>query len=80
MPHFLYKLLSYIDPKAKFEAQESLEVIRSLGDIVFDIKQHTDETGTYYVARAKQGNKSIITSGKDIAELDANIKDRKSVV
>ena len=68
-------LFKFFSKKGK-EALEECLVFLSKNKIDFEITQHNDKTGKYFLAKSRNLNKGqIITSGKNLVELDKNIKD-----
>ncbi|MFH1900334.1 MAG: hypothetical protein ABIJ83_03640 [Patescibacteria group bacterium] len=76
MENLFYKFISYLpSSKGKKNLNHLLGVLRNNG-IEIELKKYNDESGEYYTANSVNlSNKEIITSGKDLIELDHNIKD-----
>ncbi len=77
MKNIYYKILSYLPNKKGQEAFIDLQkFLAQVGGINFNIRQAKDESGEYFIAESTNAdNKHIITTGKDLADLDHNIKD-----
>jgi len=76
MQQIIKKILSKFPTKqGEKQLQDCLAFLATNG-IEFKISQYNDETGKYFLAKSinvDQGK--IITSGKNLVELDKNIKD-----
>lgn len=70
-------ILSYFPSRKGKDARKELQYILDVkGGIDFEIRQVIDETGRYLVAESVNlPTKHIITSGKDLVELEGNLKD-----
>ena len=70
-------ICSYFPSRKGAEALNDLNYILSVrGGINFDTKKIKDESGEYYFAESNNiHHKSIIVTGKNLEELDKNIKD-----
>ncbi|MFH1412838.1 MAG: hypothetical protein ABIG10_02310 [bacterium] len=77
MFNLYYKILSYFPSKEGIEAFNSLtKYLKVNGGIDFTVRTVRDETGEYFVAESSNAYKKyIITSGKNLGELEDNIKD-----
>ncbi|MFH1173050.1 MAG: hypothetical protein V1692_00800 [bacterium] len=77
MKNFYYQILSHLPSKKGEIALVNLkDVMVKEGGILFDIRRINDESGEYFVAESTNTkDKQIITAGKNLAELDYNIKD-----
>ncbi|MCX6786090.1 MAG: hypothetical protein NTZ18_04570 [Candidatus Komeilibacteria bacterium] len=75
MKNFIYRFLGSFPSKNGQKSLDRLLVRLSHGGINFKISSHQDESGNYLVAEAEVDGNFIITSGKDLLELDRNIKD-----
>ncbi|MEA2065010.1 MAG: hypothetical protein U9O66_01795 [Patescibacteria group bacterium] len=70
------KILLKFPSKKGERALEKCLAFLANNKIDFEIKEHNDETGKYFLAKSMNlNNGQIITSGKNLVELDKNIKD-----
>ena len=75
MKNLIYRLLGKYPAKSGRKSLEQLVYRLTHGGINFKISSHQDESGAYLKAEAEVEGKFIITSGRDLVELDRNIKD-----
>jgi len=75
MRNFIYQLLARFPSKNGQKSLDQLLHRLSHGGINFKIASHQDESGNYLVAEGEIDKKFIVTSGKNLLELDQNIKD-----
>lgn len=71
-----WQIISHFPSKNGQKTADELAAVLNNGGIQFEISKHDDESGKYFVAKSvnlEQGY--IITSGKNLIELDKNIKD-----
>ena len=76
MKNLYHKIKSYL-PSAQGEKNlNHLLTVLKNGGIEIELKKYSDESGEYYLANSVNLlDKEIITSGRDLVELDHNIKD-----
>ncbi len=78
MKQIIERIFSWVpfpDQKGR-ENLAQLTTVLSRDGIDFHIEQYSDETGAYFVAESTNTpGKSILTTGKDLVNLDKNIKD-----
>ncbi|MFH1565296.1 MAG: hypothetical protein ABIC82_05655 [bacterium] len=73
---FYYQIISRFPSKNGQKAANELIDVLNRGGIQFEISKHDDESGKYFMAKSVNlPGKHIITAGKTLAELDANIRD-----
>ena len=76
MQKIIKKILSKFPTKQGGEALQDCLTFLATNGIEFEISQHNNETGRYFLAKSINVNQGkIITSGKNLVELDKNIKD-----
>lgn len=76
MNYIFKRIKSHLPSTSGQEALNDLLYILSVRGINFDFKKIKDASGEYYFAESDNiANKSIVATGKTLAELDANIKD-----
>lgn len=77
MKKILHFLTSYLPSQKGAEALSDLKYILEVrGGISFSVRRMEEEQNVYYIAESKNiHNKSIVVTGKNLDELDKNIKD-----
>lgn len=75
MKNLINQILGRMPSKEGQNALAQLMHQLSHGGINFKITSHQDESGSYLKAEAEIDGKFIITSGRNLLELDKNIKD-----
>ena len=75
MKNLINQILGRMPNKEGQDTLAQLMYQLSNGGINFKITSHQDESGSYLKAEAVIAGKFIITSGRNLLELDKNIKD-----
>jgi len=75
MQRIINKILGFLPNKNGQQAMRELLNQLNSGGINFKITNHQDESGSYIQAEAEVDGRFIITSGRNLLELDRNIKD-----
>lgn len=75
MKNFINQFLTRLPSKSGQKSLDQLLHQLSHGGINFKITSHQDDSQRYLMAEAGVAGRFIVTSGKNLLELDQNVKD-----